>query len=362
MKVPIGVLAQGREKIILEYADTLRSRGSVRELMGNVQVRSGEARLTADRALYDSQSGIVWLQGKVRYKEMNRKVNAHSIRFFEETGNFDAQGDVEIFIGDSLEVRCEIVHYTDSTRMLDMSRELQIIFLRDSSVIYGQWGYFNINDSSGTIGGNPVYRLPKKGKREPLTIYSQLLSFSQPDNWAKFIGEVKLTRGDLFSVSDTLFYQPDSQRIFLSGAPLVWYKRDRMSGQIISLHYEGEDLKWVNVESEAVVLSPSLEDSLKIHRLAGSHLHFSVIDDSTRLIETWEDAEGQYFIWDGDGVYQGVNICRSDTITITIVNGEAKSIVIAGKATGEFYPPGFEPPGVVERLSGIPDVVRGRGE
>ncbi|MFN3821337.1 MAG: OstA-like protein, partial [bacterium] len=293
---------------------------------------------------------------------VNRKVNAQSIRFFEDTGNFDAHGNVEIFIGDSLEVRCETVHYTDSSKILEMSRDLRIIFLRDSSVIYGQWGYFNIRDSTGTIGGNPIYRLPNKKREEPLTIYAQILSFSQPDNWAKFIGEVKLTRGDLFSVSDTLFYQPDSQRIFLSGAPLVWYKRDRMSGKTISLHYEGENLTWANVENEAVVLSPSVEDSLKIHRLAGSHLRFLVIDDSTRLIESWGDAEGQYFIWDGSGVYQGVNICRADTITITIVNGEARSIVIAGKAIGEFYPPGFEPPGVVEKPSTVPDVVRRREE
>lgn len=339
----IGGKEKGEEKIILEYADTLRTRDQVRELIGNVKVKRGDARLTADRALYDAGLGVIWLRGSVHYREINRQVRAQSLRYFERTGNFDAGGEIEIVVGDSLLIKCQEVHYNDSTGWLEMERDLNLFFFRDNSTISGEWGQFHIPDSTGVIGGEPVYRLPPQDGKDTLIIRSHKLFFSQPENWAKFQGEVRLEKGLLYTISDTLFYQPDSHRVTLIGAPVVWYKKDRLMGKEIVIHTQNGALEWMEVREKGVIISPVEKDTTQVHRLSGEQLHFKVVNDSTRLLIAVGSALGQYYVWDEAKGYQGLNISRADSIAIRIVKDRAEEILISGKASGEFYPPGLEP-------------------
>ncbi len=354
LSLVIHSLIQAQEKIVLEYADTLRSKGSIRELIGNVKVNRGDEHIIADRAIYDAEAKIISLYGRVNLSEPSRRVSAEQMRYDENTGNFDARGSVDVWIGDSLRIRCNTAHYVDEISKLKLDGNLFIEMFNDSSQITGRWGQFDLKDSSGVIEGSPVYSLLIKDgdKRDTLVIKSDRLEFSQRDRSALFIGNVELTRLDILALADTLYHQPDSNRTQLTGAPILWRGDDELSGKQIYIVYKGQNIKTLIVSGDAVVLSPSKENDKRKNKLAGRKISFEVIDDSTRYIKVEGDAVGRYFVWDDKNVYQGVNLATADVIEIMILGKRTKMIEINGKANGAFYPPGFEPAEVFETTIG----------
>jgi len=336
---------EAQERVILEYADTLRSRGEERELIGSVRVRRGETRIQANRALHSPEQGLLRLTGSVRLDEPTRRVRSQTMRYDEASGDFVASGAVDVHLGDSLRIRCATAHYREVTRLLELDGDVIIDIYSDSSRITGGWGRFNLGDSSGTIEGSPVYRLPELGTADPetLVIESQRLQFSRRDRSALFTGEVRLNRQDLLAVADTLYHEPDSNRTQLGGAPLVWRGEDELSGNAIALAYRGRQVSKMEVTGNAVALSLAREGDDRRNRLSGRSLVMEMIDDSTRFPQVAGNAVGRYFVWDENESYQGLNLATGDTISILVVAERSRRIEIVGRANGSFYPAGMEP-------------------
>jgi len=337
------------QKIILNHADTLRSRGESRELIGNVKVTRGETVIHSENALYEPQLGRIVLTGHVKMTDPARTVVAQVIRYNEKSGDFEAAGDVDMTAGDSLRIRCRNARFTDRTKIAELEDGIIIDILRDGSRITGGYGVFNTNDSSGVIEENPVYRLPDKENddstktTDTLTIVSRKLQFSRKDQSAVFTGDVKMTKGDVLAVADSLFHLPDSGKSRLSGAPMIWRGKEELSGHSIEIAYRGNDLSQIIVIGKAVALTPAHDDDQRRNRLAGDQLTLETPNDSTRIVTAIGSATGWYNVWDQKEGYKGVNVAAADRIQLVIENDKTNSIKLEGKTSGAFYPPGSEP-------------------
>ncbi len=340
-----GACVQG-DKIVLEHADTLRSRGSARELIGNVKVTRAGTTIRAERALYTPDQGRITLTGSVYLTDPERKMRAQRVEYDEKTGNFDAGGRVDMTARDSVRIQCRSAHYTDLNKTAELFDDVTIDIFRDTSRITGDYGQFRTSDSSGWVEGGARYVRPERseGGLDTLVITSDRLSFSRKDNSATFTGDVKLTRGEILAVSDSLFYLPDSNSTRLSGAPLIWRGSDELTGDLIELKYEGRELKVIEVHGSGVALSPANEGDKRRNRLAGKRLTLEIIDDSSRVVSASGDAEGWYFVFDNKRGYQGVNVAGADRIQLDIIGKKTTNIVLEGQTSGAFYPPGQEPP------------------
>jgi len=355
----VGVLAllyaePAPQKIILNHADTLRSRGDSRELIGNVKVTRGETVIHSQNALYEPQLGRIVLTGRVRMTDPARTVTADVVRYNERTGDFQAEGNVDLTAGDSLRIRCRSVLFTDRTKTAELNDDVVIDILRDNSRITGGYGTFNTNDSSGVIEEHPVYRLPdKQGKDslqapDTLMIVSRKLEFSRRDESALFTGDVKMTKGEVIAVADSLFHLPDSGKSKLAGAPMIWRGREELSGHTIEIAYTGSDLSQIIVIGKAVALTPAHEEDPRRNRLTGDKLTLDTPDDTTRIVTSIGNAVGWYHVWSQKEGYQGVNVAAANRIQLNIEHDKTTAIALEGKTSGAFYPPGNEPPEVSE--------------
>lgn len=335
-------------KIVLDHADTLRSRDGSRELIGHVKVSRAGTVINAERALYAPDVGRITLTGAVRMKDPDRRVAAQQVAYDERSGDFQAEGEVDMTFRDSIRVRCRSAHYREAIKTAELFDDVVIDILRDSSRITGSYGLFRTADSSGVVEGGTVYRLPDREGVPPdtLVITSEKLRFNRRDQSAFFTGDVRLTKGELLAVADTLFHFPDSNLTRLAGAPLIWHGSDELAGRTVEMVYEGRDLKRIEVEGEAVALSPARDRDPRRNRLAGRRLTLQMTDDSSRVVHAMGNAEGWYFVWDEKKGYQGVNIAAADTIRLVIVGKRTTDIKLQGKTSGAFYPPGSEPPEV----------------
>ncbi|MFH0765241.1 MAG: LptA/OstA family protein, partial [Calditrichota bacterium] len=228
--------ADGRPpKIILDHADTLRSQGDVRHLIGNVRIRQGTTKIQAERAYHNSRTGLVDFMGSVVLEEPGRKITAAQMSYYEPTGNFEAFGNVDFLQSDSVRIRAQTARYYEDLNRLDLFDQVIINNLSDGASIMGRRARWERGQDLAVVEGDPVYRLPDREADPPdtLVIKSQQVTYYKKTRAALFAGDVDLTRRDLISVSDTLFYQPDCNRTILNGAPVIWHDRDELSGRYI---------------------------------------------------------------------------------------------------------------------------------
>jgi len=335
----------GVQRIVLEHADTLRSRGEVRELIGHVRVRRGITQIEADRAFHDTRSGQVKLTGAVKLREPSRRVFARQMDFNELSGNFEASQDVDMYHGDSLRIRCDRARYNEAGETVDLFGRVIIDNLSDKARITGGHGLWNQRNDSGVIDKSPVYRLPDTEGNPPdtLVIVSRNLHFNRAERTALFVGDVVMTRQDMRAEADSLLHLPDSSRTILLGDPIIWREDDELSGRRIELHFKDHDLSKVFVESDAAAVSGAQPGDPRNNYLVGKTLTLTTVDDSSRLIVAKGDAKGEYHAWDEADVYQGVNMSAADRIELLVVNNKATSIVLSGRSNGTFYPPGQAP-------------------
>ncbi len=346
-------------KIVLDHADTLRSKGGIRELIGHVKVTRGGTTIRAENALYTPDLGQISLTGSVYLTDPERTMRAERVEYDERTGNFDAQGGIDMTVRDSVRIRCRSAHFTDFNRTAELFDDVIIDIFRDTSRITGDYGQFRTTDSSGWVEGSSKYVRPERGEssNDTLLITSDRLAFSRKDNSATFTGDVKLTRGEILAVSDSLFYMPDSNNTRLSGAPLIWRGSDELTGDLIDLKYKDRELKVIDVFGNGIALSPAYEGDKRRNRLAGKKLTLEILNDSSRVVLATGDAQGWYFVFDSKKGYQGVNVAGADLIRLDIYGKKTTNILLEGQTSGAFYPPGQEPPQVndidAKKMDGI---------
>jgi len=331
----------------------------VRELIGHVKVSRSGTTIRAEQALYAPDIGRITLTGKVYLTDPERTMRAERVVYDEKSGNFDADGNIDMTARDSVRIRCRSAHFTDYNRTAELFDDVIIDIFRDSSQITGNYGQFRTTDSSGWVEESARYVRPEHTgeARDTLVITADRLSFSRKDNSATFSGDVKLTRGEILAVSDSLFYMPDSNRTRLRGAPLIWRGDEELTGDLIDLLYDDRELKVIEVFGNGVALSPAAEGDKRRNRLAGKNLTLNVIDDSSRVVLATGDAEGWYFIFDKKDGYQGVNVAGADLIRLDIKGKSTTNIILEGQTSGAFYPPGQEPQSLsdveVKKMDGI---------
>jgi len=336
---------KSNSKIILDHADVMRSNGNVKNLIGHVRIRHGIKVITADRARYDSQTGIIELNGKVELFEPDQRMIANKITYFENTGNYEAVGNTDFTRPDSIRIRCNIAKYYEIDDMLDMNINVIIDNLSDGATITGNRGKWYNQRETAVITGKPVYTLPfsNNDDEDTLVINSREITLYNARNSALFSGDVTLQLGELIAVSDSLMHQPDSSLTILSGAPVIWRETDKLSGEIVYLYFEDKELNRIVVQGEGVILSEAHLDQDIYNRLSGDNLDISIINDSTRFVQANGDARGEYHIWDEKDVYQGENVSTANTIDILLQGNKARSIDLLGSTSGTFYPPKFVP-------------------
>ncbi|MBC8466027.1 hypothetical protein H8D57_03280, partial [bacterium] len=212
------------EKIILDHADTLRTKGFVRHMLGNVQLHKENQTLNADRVLYDVNYGMVNLSGHVVITEPDQVLTSRRITYYEQSGDYESAGNVEFLKADSVKINCNFANFSSMDSLLRLFGDVRIENLRNGAIIKGDNGIWNDQEKKAFITGNPAYLLPDDDSTstDTLVIKSLTIEYFHRDNSALFIGDVDLQKGDLLAISDSLFHQPDSGQTSLTGAPVIW--------------------------------------------------------------------------------------------------------------------------------------------
>ena len=341
---PLQLGAAPGERIVLEHADTLRSVGERRELLGSVRIRRGGTVIHARKAVHHLKLGLVTLEGAVDLTEPGRRITADQMTYDENAGDFEALGNVEMWLGDSVRARCRLARHNKAEGRVDLYEQVVIDNVVDGARITGRHGWWLDEDESATVEGDPVYRLPDREAEPPdtLQIEGRRLVYARRTGTARFIGDVRFYEADMSGRADTLAHTPDSSLTVLTGKPLLWRGEEELRGERVEVHYRERQVERLLVSGEAVAFSPAREGDERRNRMSGEEIAIITLSDSTRRVDVTGRAKGLYYIWDEQEVYQGVNLAAADDIQLALAGGKVTAIAMSGKSNGAFYPPGME--------------------
>jgi lipopolysaccharide export system protein LptA len=147
---------------------------------------------------------------------------------------------------------------------------------------------------------------------------------------------VRVFSDSVQAVSDSLFYSFRDSTFHLFYDPVVWSKKNQITGDTIYLYTRNKKADRIRViENSFLVneLDPGVYNQIKSSRMDGFFKEGSI--DSVRAKGF---AESIYFIQDDDSAYSGINQTKSDAIDIYFIKGELYKVVLRSGVKGTLTP------------------------
>lgn len=147
---------------------------------------------------------------------------------------------------------------------------------------------------------------------------------------------VKVFTDSVQSVSDSLFYSFKDSTFRLYYDPIVWNKKNQLTGDTIYLFTKNKKADRVKVFENSFMISeldPGVYNQVKSTRIDGYFKEGAI--DSVRARGF---AESVYFIQDNDSAYSSVNQTKSDLIDVYFQKGEIQKVVFRTELKGTLYP------------------------
>ncbi|MFL5741344.1 MAG: OstA-like protein, partial [Flavisolibacter sp.] len=147
---------------------------------------------------------------------------------------------------------------------------------------------------------------------------------------------VRVFSDSVQSVSDSLFYSFKDSIFHLYFDPVVWSKKNQITGDTIYLYTKNKKADRFRVVDNSFMVSevePGVYNQVKSTHMDGFFKEGTI--DSVRARGT---AESVYFLQDKDSAYTGVNQTKSDAIYIYFDKGEMNKVVFRNDLKGTLYP------------------------
>ncbi|MFQ5746467.1 MAG: LptA/OstA family protein [Gemmatimonadota bacterium] len=259
----------------------------------NVVTKCGDARITADSAVYFERLGRVEMIGDVHYRDTTRVLDAAKLTFFEREDRVLTQGSVVL------------------TR------------LRSGSVLSGPRVEFFRTMKAGAdrtlATSRPHMTLPTGppgGRGEPFEIDADVVEIQGEDR-AVARGDVEIERTDLSANSDSARFDMGAGEGWLFGSPIVESRKIRLSGDSVRARVEEGDLREIEAMGRSTAVGA----------------RFDLISERIRARVGEERVEALWAFGEGRAVaHSGRHTVAGDSVVFAFARGELDSLVAVGDA------------------------------
>lgn len=359
--------------VILEHADSLVGVGAVesgkREFFGNVRFTQGNVTITCDRAVYVTATNSAELFGRVVVRQGTTTISAPYIFYNGETHIADASRGIKVdegarTISSKKGLYSTVTHvstFIDSAVVLDDSIRIwsdTLVFDRDADTSYAS-GRVVISDSVGSawLRGDRAFRDNRSRFTRMTgnaaawqwdttdltdTIYvaadTLVMTHKDGENVYRAVSLVKLVRGSVAALADTMVYGSLAGDFDLRGHPVLWSDSLLLSADTIQAFAPGRKLRSVVGRSAALLVSRSDTTNLdRFDQIAGDHIVLTIETDTVRQLSAIGNAQSITFRSEGARP-EGLAKVVSDTIRANFEHGQLSDVYWLGGIEGEHHP------------------------
>lgn len=326
----------------IQYVDENRV-----EAYGNLRVRQDTLQLQADQGIYLGDKKIAICEGNVKLTDGRTTLEA-------KYGNYDVQKKLAIFksnvkLIDSTTIITadELFHYRTDKKSIAIGNVV-IKNLENNITIYG--GYFENYDSAkySVIKTNPKLvqiDTSSDGEIDTLIVVGKFMEAFRDTNVSMFSAtdSVMIVRGNLSAVCGDVFYYDKKDLIILWRNPIIWYENSQISGDSIVVMLKDRKLDEVLIYGSAFAIDPA--DSAypeRFNQLKGKTMRIKFRDGEIDELYVEKNAMSLYYIFETNETNErkpnGVNFVSGDSVWIKFKDGKMHRIKIVGGIEGVYYP------------------------
>ena len=339
-------LQETDNRLILVHADIARGRPdadeSIRELIGNVKFRQGDAFLICERAIQFVETGKSILQGDVFYQDSVKQLSGKQLTFYEKQDLFILNGNSQLADTSKILSAHTIEYYRSSDKakargqvlLADTVSNMQI---RCSAADYEQQrGY-------ALCTGDPVFTRADTSDKDTTTIRGIRFEMFSDGDTLLITGRVQIDRGAMTAFCDTVEYFQKREIIVLRPEPKVWQEQDYLTGKIIKLYLRDSEIYKVDIIEDAVAVTQvdsTIRTQIPYDLLTGGDMQVFITDESIDSIIVRQQATSYYHVID-EGRENGLNKALGDLLKISFSENELDKVHLysdPGVSNGEFYP------------------------
>lgn len=370
-----------QQKLVqLIHADSLVGKRydskTVRELIGNVQLKHeniyvwcdkaiqyvdenrveayGNLKVKQDTLLLEANQGIYLGDKKIAICEGNVKLTDGRTTLEASYGNYDTQKKLAIFksnvkLTDSTTIITsdELFYYRADKKSIAIGNVV-IKNLENNITIYG--GYFENYDSAkySVIKTNPKLvqiDTSSDGKIDTLIVVGKFMEAFRDTTVSMFSAtdSVMIVRGNFSAICGDVFYYDKKDLIILWRNPIVWYENSQISGDSIVVKLKDKKIDEVFIYGSAFAIDP-VDPSYpeRFNQLKGKTMWIKFKENKIDEVYVEKNAMSLYYIFEtneeNEKKANGVNFVSGDNVWIKFKDGKMHRIKIVGGIEGFYYP------------------------
>ena len=369
--------ASETEPVVIEEADYLKATGvdETFDLVGHVRLRHGETVLTSDRVLYHRLDGVVTLDGQVRITRENSTLLADHATYYEKNQYAFGTGGVrldDLSEGTTLTGEQAKYHHKPRWAIVTGRPRMKRQIGENEVVITGQRLEYYFAEADTLVQAIAQDSVTVTDYNEGVTITCQRTEYFRTREWAHFSGDprlvkkesdaeydiivtgkemtydfnkktaivydsVRIVRGPLQGLCDTIRYDSARQQIHMISNPVIWDANSEIRGDDILLELEDNKVSQATITGRAIgAYAPNDSADVKRSSIEGRKMLVAFDGASVRTITAFQNATSTYHPSESAGGPPGSNVVRAKQITIELDHGKLLNISAEGSVEGTY--------------------------
>lgn len=322
------------------WADTLYyyTNQDLSKLRGRVIIKQDSTVLFGNKVDYNFLSKVAYFQDGIRLEDDGGTLTAYQGVYFQNQDSAIFKNHVQISDssqyaeGDSLFINRE-------REYLQLYSNVFVIDSTNNGILTGDYLEADSTGRRYVLGNGYLRNIDSDSTSSDTThIYSNELLMIENDTTSTIngFGDVSIWSINFSSLSDTLFYNGDTELFELDGQPRAWHKNIQLSGPFITVQMDSNQVDELRSYVGAFAVQ---EDSLtgRLNQLKGDSLFAYFDSGNISEIVMYPNSEILYHTKNDAGEADGAMESTSPRTVLYFINGELAQAKM-GRNNGLFLP------------------------
>lgn len=311
----------------------------------NVLYKNKEYTITTDTLQFNTNSKKAYFFGPTH-------IDSDSSSIYCEKGWYNLDKDVGVLEKNAYINRPDIfikgdsIYYSSVDSIYIGKYNVEIIDTTNKIAFQGDYAYTNGPEKYAFITGHVLAK--RFGGEDTLyihadTLFNYLDSVNEPSLMLAY-SDVKLFRGDLQGICDSLTFNKKLGKMNMYTNPVLWAKNAQLSGDTISVFEKDNEIQRAYLRKQGLVIT-HVDSTNYYNQIAGTQMNAYFDSIQIRKVDIEGNAKTIYFLeeeQEGDSVIvverKGMNRLYASDITLRFDEGDIETATYRNKPEGIIYP------------------------
>ncbi|MDB5233915.1 MAG: hypothetical protein JWR44_908 [Hymenobacter sp.] len=309
----------------------------------NVHLVTPDSELNNDTLRYNTVSKIAIFNGptRIKGKQGNLYAEGGTYNTLTRVSNFQKNAKIDtpnyLLGGDRL-IYDEVKQYGVA------NGHVSLISKKDNLMLRGDAGkYWRALGRTKLYGGRPVVRNIGSQKDTLYMAADTLISIeARPGQTTTrtvlyAFPKVKIFRGNLQGICDSLTYDRQDSIIYLNRDPVLWQAKNQLTADSIQIRSKRGKVDEMRLYANAFAVSQ--DTLLNFNQTKGRNMMAYFRDNKLRRVDVLGNAESIFYALDGDTVTTGMNRVLSANMRLLFLESKLNKISVLTNPEAKFIPP-----------------------